>query len=143
MELVEEIAPYHGHGSTSNISSLVDIMEPQTNQVAEVTAAIVALQDVQSSAYPWVADEERCCKLFIMTYSKYLVDAISDWIYRWKTNGWRTSKNGRVANRELFEKLDDLMSEFEENNIPVCFWHVGRNNNHDADRLTNEALVSL
>lgn len=55
------------------------------------------------------------------------------------TGKYRTARGQPVVNHELFHELDTLMTEYEENDIPVWFWHARREFNQNADRLANEA----
>jgi ribonuclease HI len=42
--------------------------------------------------------------------SQYVINGINSWIKGWKRNNWVTSSKGRVINRDLWEKLDELKS---------------------------------
>lgn len=131
------IGVFFGPGSERNYGCILGSRIQFTNQVAEISAAINAIRDTRS----WYPEEEKkICKLLIVTDSKYLVEGISDYIWKWKRNGWRNARGEPVHNQELFQELDGLVSEMEEEGIEVCFWHVRRELNGEADRLANEAL---
>lgn len=132
------IGVYFGPRAESNYSELLPEDLPATNQVAELYAAISALQDTLDHRGP----DREFCKVLILTDSKYLVDGISEWIWKWKRNGYLNVKGLAVTNKELFQTLDCLISRLEQNGSDVWFWHVGRENNREADRLANEALDS-
>lgn len=42
------------------------------------------------------------------TDSNYVRQGITEWIGKWKSNGWRTANNKPVKNQDLWEWLDDL-----------------------------------
>jgi len=128
---------FWGEGAAFNFSGLLPQDFSQTNQVAEVYAAIQALQEAQTR----LELREGCvCKVLILTDSSYLVKGISEWIWKWKANGYRTSRNQPVVNGNLFAQLDKLVDVFERQDIPVWFWHVRREFNQAADALANQAL---
>jgi ribonuclease HI len=126
---------FHGEGSDDNFCCVVPSKLPHTNQVAEIYAAIVALEKLQLTLRPWDPDGHKACKVLIRSDSSYLVKGISEHIWKWKKNGYRTAKKQTVENWKLFQRLDELMMEFEENRIPVWFWHVRREFNTEADAL--------
>lgn len=131
------IGVFFGPGADRNFSSTLDDSFPATNQAAEILAAIAAIE-MTTEYY----SEKKICKLLIVTDSEYVVKGISDWIWKWKTNGWRTAKGEPVVNKELFQRLDGVVSDIEAKGSEVRFWHVRRELNRDADRLANEALDS-
>ncbi len=71
-----------------------------------------------------------------MTYysdSTYLVNGATDWVHRWKRNGWRR-KGGGVENLELWQVLHEL----DRRNPVEWKWvrgHAGHAKNEYADRL--------
>jgi ribonuclease HI len=70
-----------------------------TNNKMELTAAIEALQAL--------ADVEG--EVEVYTDSTYLIRGIREWVRRWKRNGWKTAEGKDVSNRELWERLHDLV----------------------------------
>jgi ribonuclease HI len=100
-----------------------------TNQVAELRALLEAIL-----AHP---GEEP---LFIESDSLYAIKCASEWIFSWRTNGWRTSTGGAVKNVELIKQIDRAIASRPG---PVRFrWvrgHVGNYFNEMADTLAGEA----
>ena len=90
----------------------------QTNNRAEITAAIVAI----TQAVTYGAKE-----LKIMTDSQYMMDCIQVYIIKWKTNGWKTSGRKPVKNADEFKKLDELCSKLKINweYVPCHKGHYG------------------
>ena len=65
----------------------------------ELLAAIHALEALKRATY-----------VVLHTDSQYVQRGISEWLPRWKANGWRTAGKAPVANRELWERLDEVAS---------------------------------
>lgn len=76
-------------------------------------------------------------KLF--TDSRFLVDSITQWLPRWKANGWRTSSNKPVQNQAEFQLLEEALKPMD-----VIFEHVpshqGILGNEIADQLATQAI---
>ena len=74
--------------------------EHTTNNRMELTAAIQALSKISAGAG---------AELF--TDSNYLKNAFTNgWLVKWKRNGWRTATGSHVLNKDLWQKLDELIS---------------------------------
>ncbi len=75
----------------------------------------------------------------IYTDSKYVKDGISEWIFSWKKNGWKTSQKKPVKNLELWQELDLLVQKYQIN----WHWvkgHSGNKYNEMADQLAVDAV---
>ena len=102
-----------------------------TNNQMELTAAIEGL----------AALKERCC-VELFTDSKYVMNGITQWIQNWKKNNWRTSAKKDVKNKELWQKLDQLISQHQVQ----WHWvkgHSGDAGNETADLLANKGIDSI
>ncbi len=70
-----------------------------TNNRMEVYAAVAGLSALKEK-----------CRVQLHSDSAYLVNAVEqDWIGRWKRGGWRTADKKEVKNRDLWEKLIELL----------------------------------
>jgi ribonuclease HI len=47
--------------------------------------------------------------LRIMADSRYVIDALTKWVWGWKKRDWKTAKGDPVANRELIEEIHQAM----------------------------------
>ncbi|XP_022088475.1 ribonuclease H1-like isoform X2 [Acanthaster planci] len=94
------VGVYWGDNNPYNTSER--LQGRQTNQRAEITAAIRALQ---------TAKARNIKELTLYTDSKYTINAMGDWIHRWKVNGWKTVGNKDVVNKEELETLDSLCQQ--------------------------------
>lgn len=70
-----------------------------TNNQMELTAAIRSLE--------FLRDETR--EIFVHTDSTYVIRGITQWIFGWKRNGWKSSTGNDVANRDLWEALHQVV----------------------------------
>ena len=102
-----------------------------TNNQMELTAAIEGL----------AALKERC-SVELYTDSKYVMNGITQWIQNWKKNNWRTAAKKDVKNKELWQKLDQLISQHQVQ----WHWvkgHSGDAGNETADLLANKGIDSI
>ena len=103
-----------------------------TNNKMEMQAAIRALMHLKNAN----------TSIELYTDSNYLRQGITEWIYNWKKNNWRTSSKKPVANRELWIELDKLNSQMNVN----WNWvkgHAGDPGNEKADELANKGADSV
>ena len=71
-----------------------------TNNRMELMAVISGLEAIKTE-----------CKVDIYSDSAYVVNAfLQGWIEKWVNNGWRTS-NGEVQNRDLWQRLLELLEK--------------------------------
>lgn len=104
---------------------------PTTNNRMELTAVIEALSALK-----------RPVKVHIHTDSQYVIKGISEWIFGWKKNGWKTSDKKPVKNADLWQKLDALRQPHQAK----WFWvrgHNGHPENERADALANRGIDEL
>lgn len=102
--------------------------EPRTtNNRMELTAAIRALEALKEP-----------CQVEITTDSEYLKRGITQWIAKWKRNGWMTADKKPVLNRDLWERLDELTGRHKV----TWRWtkgHAGHEDNNRCDELAQAA----
>ncbi len=73
-----------------------------TNNQMELTAVIKGIEALNQPVH-----------LHIVTDSKYVMDGVQKWMAGWKQNGWRTASKKPVANKELWQQLDQLCQKHE------------------------------
>ncbi|KAK1220034.1 hypothetical protein PQX77_017241 [Marasmius sp. AFHP31] len=121
----------------------------RTSQRAELLAALEGINRASGST-------ERCYKSklallrnresgdpcwIITTDSEYVVKGITEWLPKWKRNGFRNASGNKVSNIDLFTLLDEKITQMEAtSNVRIGFWHVPREFNTIADVLTNAPL---
>ena len=99
-----------------------------TNNQMELLAAIKALESLKEP-----------CQVELFTDSNYVKKGITEWIIKWKTNGFKNSKKKPVVNAELWMRLDKIASQHNVN----WQWvkgHAGHIDNERADELANKGL---
>ena len=99
-----------------------------TNNRMELTAAIRALEALT-----------RPCSVVLYTDSRYVMDGITQWLPRWKANGWRTSDRKPVKNDDLWRALDGAAARHKI----TWRWvegHSGHLENERADLLARSAM---
>ena len=92
----------------------------------ELTATIKALEYISTKD-----------KIQIYTDSKYVKQGITEWITKWKINGWKTSKKEDVKNKDLWLELDNLTSK----NSIEWVWvkaHSDNDLNNEVDLLARK-----
>ena len=103
--------------------------EPDTtNNRMELSAAIEALK--------------RPCKVKLSIDSKYVKAGITQWIFGWQKNGWRTAARKPVKNADLWQ---DLLKAVEPHQIE-WEWvkgHAGDADNERADQLASDAAMTI
>ena len=103
--------------------------EPDTtNNRMELTAAIRALE----------ALSERC-SVDVFTDSTYVRSGITEWLPAWQARGWRTAGRKPVKNRDLWQRLSELVGDHDVR----WHWvkgHAGHPENERADALANTGL---
>ena len=102
-----------------------------TNNQMELSAAIEGLAILKEP-----------CNVELFTDSKYVMDGITQWIQNWKKNNWRTAAKKDVKNKELWQKLDQLITQHQVQ----WHWvkgHSGDAGNETADLLANKGIDSI
>ena len=103
-----------------------------TNNQMEMQAAIEALKYLRKT--------NQAIDLY--TDSNYLRQGITEWIFNWKKNNWRTASKKPVANKDLWIEISDLSSVMAVN----WHWvkgHDGDPGNERADYLANRGVDNV
>ncbi len=105
--------------------------EPHTtNNRMELMAAIESLKALT-----------RPCSVHLTTDSEYLRKGITEWMVKWKKNGWKTAAKEPVKNADLWQLLD---TEAKRHQVK-WHWvkgHAGHPENEAADQLANAAIAA-
>jgi len=99
-----------------------------TNNRMEILAAIMALKKIKSNS-----------QITIYTDSTYVKNGITEWMFNWKKNDWKTANKKPVKNKDLWIKLDKLC----QNNKVSWKWVKGHSTNkynNLADQLATSAI---
>ena len=111
----------HGEKELSGGESLT------TNNRMELMAIIQGAEALKSPA-----------ELTITTDSQYVKNGMTQWIHRWRENGWRTASKSPVKNVDLWQRLEKALA------IHKVTWlwvkgHSGHPENERVDRLASQA----
>jgi len=97
-----------------------------TNNRMELTAAIEALKLARDMG-----------KVRLYTDSNYVRQGITDWIKKWKKNGWKTASKKAVKNKDLWEKLNDL------NNDKIDWYYVPGHSGVKLNEIADELATNI
>ncbi|KAJ6551944.1 ribonuclease H-like domain-containing protein [Mycena capillaripes] len=126
---------FFGPNSPHNVCEAIS--GTQTSQRAEILAATKALH----RASTLLENVMGVGCIVLLCDFKYVVGAMTEWIFAWKENGWKNANGGRVENKVDFQELDELIERLVEDGLDVKFWLVGREDNLQADRLAKAACA--
>lgn len=111
---------------------LVTGAEPYTtNNRMELSAAIEGLAILKGTR-----------RVRVTTDSQYVRQGVTQWVARWKANGWKTASKSPVKNRDLWERLDRLAALHDIEWVWVK-GHSGHVENERVDRAANVAIDEL
>lgn len=99
-----------------------------TNNRMEMLAVIRGLEALK-----------RPCRVRIITDSKYVMQGVTEWMDNWKRRQWRTASKKPVKNVDLWQRLDEALSDHEVE----WQWvrgHAGHPDNERADQLARDAI---
>ncbi|MDO8590854.1 MAG: ribonuclease H [bacterium] len=101
-----------------------------TNNRMELQAAIGALSFIEKL-------KAKSYQLIVYSDSSYVINGITKWVHGWQKNGWKTATKKEVENRDLWEKLIELVSN---KNIEWKYigGHIGIVGNERADVIATE-----
>lgn len=102
-----------------------------TNNRMELQAAIEALTALKEP-----------CEVEFHTDSEYVRNGVSEWLSKWKQNGWRTKSRKPVKNEALWRALDLLSSRHQVK----WHWlkgHAGHIGNERCDQLANAEIAKI
>jgi ribonuclease HI len=127
------IGVFFGINDKRNISARLPGLH-QTNQRAELFAVLKALEAIYTTHLP---GSKR--NIYILTDSKYVVRALTEWAVRWEREGWKSTGNKEVISKDLFKRARDLMRALADVNVMISFRHIpghsGIWGNEQADKL--------
>ncbi|KAH7886221.1 ribonuclease H-like domain-containing protein [Phlebopus sp. FC_14] len=126
---VAGIGVWWGHNDPRNISERCP--GDQTNNRAELIAIVRILETVPPLKR----------RLVIRTDSKYSIQCVTSWIFKWMQNGFLAADGKPVKNRALIKYLTALLHARRTTSQVVEFehvrGHVGIQGNEAADQLAN------
>ena len=92
-----------------------------------------------------LASLKRPCRVELVTDSQYVAKGISEWLPKWKLNGWQRKESGRlkpVMNADLWQRLAELLAQHKVSVTHVQA-HSGHPENEACDRMAVAAYKAL
>jgi ribonuclease HI len=99
-----------------------------SNQKAEIIAATEALNAIPVGSV-----------VTLISDSSYVINGMTEWLPRWKVNGWVGSKRKPVINRPLWELLD---AAAQRHAAVSYFWTKGHAGHPENDRVDQLAVAA-
>jgi len=102
-----------------------------TNNRMELQSAIAGLLALRKSY-----------RVNLYSDSKYVIVGMKQWIFTWRKNGFKTSKNKPVKNQKLWLKLNEVANNHDIN----WYWikgHSGHQQNKQVDKEARNAAKQL
>ncbi len=84
---------------------------------------------------------KRPCRVELFTDSVYVGKGISEWMSKWKSNGWKRREGSKlkpVKNEDLWRQLDELITKHQIKYTRVA-GHSGHPENDRCDEMAVEA----
>ncbi|MDP6377243.1 MAG: ribonuclease HI [Pseudomonadales bacterium] len=99
-----------------------------TNNRMELMAAIRGLERVKRSS-----------RVVLTTDSQYVRQGITQWIGRWRANGWRTAGRTAVKNQDLWQRLDAAVAQHDVE----WLWVKGHSGHEENERVDQAAVAAI
>ena len=118
------------HPATGRVIDASGAEAQTTNNRMELAGAIEGL-----------ASLKRPCRVTLVTDSQYVGKGLSQWLTKWKRDGWQRREQGKlvpVKNDDLWRKLDALATTHHVRYHPIL-GHDGHPENERCDALAVEA----
>lgn len=122
------------HSSTGKVREQAGAEREATNNRMELLAVIRGLEALK-----------KPCRVELFTDSVYVGKGLTEWMPKWKQNGWRRNEGGRwqpVKNEDLWKRLDELIAIHHLKYTRVA-GHSGHPENDRCDDLAVEACRSV
>ncbi len=79
----------------------------------------------------------------IVCDSKYVIQGCTEWLKKWKKNGWKTFNGGPVKNRDEWEMLDSMLAARTKVMFQHAHGHSGIAGNERCDVLCTQTMQEL
>jgi ribonuclease HI len=104
--------------------------EPETtNNRMELTAVVRGLEQLKKPS-----------QVTLVSDSVYVGKGLSEWMVKWKANGWKRRENGRpkeVKNLDLWQRLDELLTKHK-----LVFKHIAGHSGHAENERCDQLAVA-
>lgn len=117
------------HLPTGTVKEVSGGERETTNNRMEMTAVIRGLEALK-----------RRCRVELITDSQYVGKGITEWMPKWKANGWQRREGKQfkpVKNVELWQRLDELLNRHD-----VTYSWVAGHSGHPENERCDELAVA-
>ncbi|KAL1138388.1 hypothetical protein AAG570_008452 [Ranatra chinensis] len=121
------IGVWFNHNHPLNTSAPVEGLATCNN--AEIQAARMAICQ---------AHKVNVRNIVIFTDSQFVINCITNWIYKWKRNNWRLAGGGKVKNKDELIKLHCAIKQMDSVKWTYVAGHSGTVGNEMADSLARK-----
>lgn len=99
-----------------------------TNNQMELYALIAGLEYVRYIP---------CDQILCYSDSAYVLNGVTKWIKGWSFRGWKNAEGKEVANKEYWQRVQDLLTHFPNKKIKWSYvrGHSGINGNERCDEI--------
>lgn len=108
-----------------------------TNNKMELTGAIEALRAIEDGHFPAAPGS-----IVIYTDSTYVIRGITQWIWGWIKNGWKSSEGKDVSNKELWRDLSGVVSRVKKQ-YPIEWKYVRGHTGVPGNERVDEIAVAF
>lgn len=129
------IGVYFAADSKWNSSTLLGILEG--NETAALHACLIALNSIHQIK---CIAMETLQSVVVKTHSTFLVEAMTELVFRWRANGFKNSEGKDLVNQILHRALDDRILKLSALGVQIFFWQVSKWQNNEAGDLAFRAL---
>ena len=88
---------------------------------------------------------KRPCRVELITDSQYLGKGLTEWMAKWKAQGWKRKEGAGykpVINLDLWQRLDELAARHRIQ-VTLVLGHTGHPENECCDRMAVAAYKAL
>jgi ribonuclease HI len=103
-----------------------------SNNVMEISAVIAGLNCLPPHMVIWLS-----------TDSQYVQKGVTEWMPKWKLNGWKNSKKAGVANKSLWLGLESAIERHRRVEFSWVKAHSGLIHNEIADTLATRGVKGV
>jgi ribonuclease HI len=124
------------------------LQHPASGRIVDASGAEPATTNNRMElmgAIEGLASLKRACQVELVTDSTYVGKGLSEWMPRWKAQGWRR-REGKgfkpVINLDLWQRLDELLAGHRVK-VSIVLGHNGHPENEACDRMAVAAYKQL
>lgn len=108
-----------------------------TNNQMELTAVLRGLQKLTSLHY-------NSQKILLVADSQYVLNPLTQgWLTTWRQHGWKKADGRPVANRDLWQQLEQQLRLFSKLQFSWTKGHSNNKNNNFVDHLLNQTMDQM